>query len=266
MWPFSELPQNVATLRVGCGRQALEAKNPDTRKQAVVALSLVAAQFLSPLKAMLQDKDVEVRLATVVSLTEVRSQQSIAALRAALDDEVPEVSFAAAKALWGLHDTAGKQALLAILAGDSRSSSKFFSKQKRDALRMIHSPRVMLLFAVHKGIGFVPVPYMGLGVASMQTLLTDTGVSGRAAAALMLATEKDQATLEALRDALSDTDWSVRAAAVHALALRRDPRLRTDLAPLLDDQNEAVRLRAAAAYLRLAGQARTPDKAGARHE
>lgn len=34
-------------------RQALEAKNPDTRKQAVVALSLVAAQFLSPLKAML---------------------------------------------------------------------------------------------------------------------------------------------------------------------------------------------------------------------
>jgi HEAT repeat protein len=247
-------------------RQALEAKNPDTRKQAVVALSLVAAQFLSPLKAMLQDKDVEVRLTTVMSLTEVKSQESVAALRAALDDEVPEVSFAAAKALWGLHDPAGKQALLAILAGDSRSSSSIFSKQKRDALRMIHSPRVMLLFAVHKGIGFVPVPYMGVGVASMQALLTDTQVSGRAAAALMLATEKDQATLEALRDALSDTDWSVRAAAVHALALRRDPRLRTDLAPLLDDQNEAVRLRAAAAYLRLAGQARTPDKAGARHE
>jgi HEAT repeat protein len=104
-----------------------------------------------------------------------------------------------------------------------------------------------------------------LGVASMQALLTDTAVSGRAAAALMLATEKDQATLEALRDALSDADWSVRAAAVHSLALRRDPRLRTDLAPLLDDQNEAVRLRAAAAYLRLAGQGRrTPGTAGAR--
>src|SRR5450759_2784342 len=57
-------------------RQALEAKNPDTRKQAVVALSLVPAQFLSPLKAMLQDKDVEVRLATVASLTEVKSRQA----------------------------------------------------------------------------------------------------------------------------------------------------------------------------------------------
>ena len=88
--------------------------------------------------------------------------------------------------------------------------------------------------------------------------------SGRAAAALMLATEKDQATLEGLRDALSDTDWSVRAAAVHSLALRRDPRLRTDLTPLLDDPNEAVRLRAAAACLRLAGQGLTPVTARTR--
>ena len=245
-------------------QQALEAKNPNTRKQAVVAVSLVAAQFLSPLTAMLQDKEVEVRLATVASLAEVKSPQAVAALRAALNDEVPEVGFAAAKALWGWHDTAGKQALLAILAGDSQTASKFFSKQKRDALRMIHSPRVMLLFAMNKGLGFVPVPYLGLGIASMQELLTDPGISGRAAAALMLATEKDQATLEALRDALSDTEWLVRAAAVHSLALRRDPRLRTDLAPLLDDQNEAVRLRAAAAYLRLAGQERTSDTAGPR--
>jgi HEAT repeat protein len=245
-------------------RQALEAKQPETRKQAVVALSLVAAQFLSPLTAMLQDKDVEVRLATVVTLTEVKSNQTVAALRAALNDEVPEVSFAAAKALWGFHDTAGKRALLAVLAGDSQTSSNFLSKQKRDALRMMHSPRIMLMFAMNKGIGFVPVPYLGLGVASIQALLTDPGVSGRAAAALMLARETDAATLEALRDALSDTDWSVRAAAVHSLALRKDPQLRIDLAPLIDDQNEAVRMRAAAAYLRLEGQGRTPNTAGTR--
>ena len=244
-------------------RQALAANNPVTRKQAVVALSLVAAQFVSPLTDMLHDKDVEVRLAAVASLTEVKGQRAIAALHDALNDDVPEVSFAAARALWSVHDPAGKEALLAILAGDSQTSSKFFSKQKRDALRMMHSPQVLLLFALNKGIGFVPVPYLGLGVASMQALLTDAGVSGRAAAALMLATERDQATLEALRDALSDTDWSVRAAAVHALALRRDPRLRTDLAPLVDDQNEAVRLRAAAAYLKLAGPGRPPAAVGA---
>jgi HEAT repeat protein len=110
-----------------------------------------------------------------------------------------------------------------------------------------------------------PVPYLGLGVASMQALLNDPEVSSRATAALMLAHEKDQATLDALRNALNDKDWSVRAAAVHALALRRDPRLRTDVEALLGDENQAVRLRAAAGYLRVtARQGRTSGSAGTR--
>jgi len=98
------------------------------------------------------------------------------------------------------------------------------------------------------------VPFLGLGVASMQGLLNDAGDSGRAAAALMLANEKDQASLEALRGALTDKDWSVRAAAVHALAVRRDPRLQSELTPLLDDEQEAVRFRAAAGYLSVAAR------------
>src|ERR1022692_1843900 len=112
-------------------RQALENKNPDTRKQAV------------------------------------------AALRKALEDDVPEVSFAAAKALWMLHDSAGEQALLAVLGRESKTSSNFFSKQKRDALRMIHTPRVLFLFAARTGAGFAPVPGLGQGIGSMQALLTD---------------------------------------------------------------------------------------------
>jgi HEAT repeat protein len=83
----------------------------------------------------------------------------------------------------------------------------------------------------------------------MQGLMSDPGASERAAAALLLANEKDPATLEALRDALTDKDWSVRAAAVHALTLRRDPKLQSELMPLLDDDHAAVRLRAAAGYL-----------------
>jgi len=235
--------------------QALEARNPETRKQAVVALSLVAGQFLPQLTAMLADRDVDVRLATVMSLTEVKSPQVVAALRSALSDEVPEVSFAATKALWSIHEPIGKQALLSILAGDSQTSSNYFSKQRRDMLRLVRSPRGMLLFAMHQGIGFVPVPYLGVGVTSMQALISDVGVSGRAAAALMLATDRDPATLDALRDALKDSDWSVRAAAVHAIALRKDPRLKPDLASMLEDEHEGVRLRAAAACVRL-----TPPK------
>ena len=65
-------------------QQALEDKNPDTRKQAVVALSLVGTQFLSSLSGMLRDNDVDVRLAAVASLAEVKNDQAAAALRDAV--------------------------------------------------------------------------------------------------------------------------------------------------------------------------------------
>jgi HEAT repeat protein len=243
--------------------QALADKNPETRKQAVLALSLLGTQFLLPLKGMLHDDDVEVRLAAVASITEIKSPLALAALRDALNDDTPEVSFAAAKALWGVRDDAGRKALLAILGGETKTSSGFLTKQKREALRTVRSRRALLLFAMHRTVGFAPVPYLGLGVASMQALLSDPSVSGRATAALMLAHERDQVTLDALRDALTDSDWSVRAAAVHALALRRAPRLKADLTPLLNDDNQAVRLRAAAGYLAVAARPGRPGGSGA---
>jgi HEAT repeat protein len=172
-------------------------------------------------------------------------------LKKALDDDTPEVSFAAAKALLALNDPAGKAALLSVLSGETKTSSSFFSKQKRDAMRMMQTPKGMFLFALRQGIGFAPIPGIGSGLASMEGILSDPGISGRATAALLLARDKDPKTLEALRDALSDKDGSVRASAVHAIALRDDPKLIRDLKPLLDDKKEAVRLRAAAAVLRL---------------
>jgi len=234
-------------------QRALTAGNPETRKMAVVALSLAATRgpLFSQLEEMLRDKDLEVRLAVVQGLQEMKTKPAIAALRTALDDSTPEVSFAAAKALWALNDPAGKQALLAVLEGESKTSSGFFSKQTREAIRMMHTPRTTFLYAMRQGVGFAPVPGLGVGISSMQQILTDPGISGRAAAALLLGRDKDKATLDALLDALLDKDFRVRAAAVHSLALRNDPSLRVDLEPLIADEKEEVRLRAAAALLRL---------------
>src|ERR1035437_2033384 len=231
----------------------LDDKNPETRKQAVVALSLAgqSGPLFARMEEMLQDKDVEVRQAVVVSLSEVRTKRATAALHKALEDEVPEVSFTAAKALWARNDPAGKQAQLDILAGESKTSSNFCSKQKRQALRMMHTPQTTFLFAVRQGAAFIPFPGVGQGIASMQSILTDSGVPGRASAALLLGNDQTPAVLDALRDALSDKDWSVRAAAVHSLSLRNDPALKKSLEPLLEDDKEAVRMRAAAGYLRL---------------
>lgn len=255
----------ATTLEQRCNdllQQALENKNPDIRKQAVVALSLAAttAPAFAKLESVLQDKDVEVRLAAVASLAELKTVSAKAALRQALADDVPEVSFAAAKALWALHDPAGEQALLAVLGKQTKASSNYISQQKRDALRMLHTPRVLFLYAFRQGIGFVPLPGFGEGISSMQALLTDPGVSGRATAALLLGRDKGPATLDALEDALLDLDWSVRAAAVHSLALRDDPALQEQLEPLLDDDKAPVRLRAAAGVLRLSAIAAAKGK------
>jgi HEAT repeat protein len=234
-------------------QHSLTASNPETRKMAVVALSLAATSgpLFTQLEQMLQDKDLDVRLAVVEGLAGVKTKAAIAALHTALHDATPEVSFAAAKALWALDDPAGKQVLLAVLAGDNKSASGFFTKEKRQALRMMHTPRTTILFAVQKGAAFAPVPGLGMGISSMQQILTDPTVSGRATAALLLGRDKDKATLEALEDALVDKDYRVRAAAVHSMALRNDPALRADLEPLIEDVKEEVRLRAAAALLRL---------------
>jgi HEAT repeat protein len=234
-------------------KRGLSAHNPDTRVQAVVALSLASDKdaLLPLLIGMATDKDVQVRLAVVASLADVKSKAATDALHQALEDTVPEVSFAAAKALWNLHDPAGKQALLSVVQGDSKTASGYISAEMRQALRMMHTPATTFLYAVRQGIGFVPVPGLGEGIASMQALLTDPGTSGRATAVLLLGRDKDPAILPALEDALHDKNWTVRAAAVHSIALRDTPALKQDLAPLLDDEKEGVRLRTAAGYLRL---------------
>jgi HEAT repeat protein len=234
---------------------SLKDKNPDSRKQAVQALGLVSPRepYLSQLEAMLDDKDVEVRLATITSLVDLQNSRTVPALQKALDSDVPEISFAAAKALWTLNKSVGREALVAVLSGETKTSSGFITKQKREALRMLHTPKTMFLFVLQHGASFAPVPGLGAGVSSLQGILSDPSVSGRATAALLLGSDKGSGVLQALQDALADKDWSVRAAAVHAIALRNNPVLETDLVPLLEDRKEAVRVRAAAGYLRLEG-------------
>ena len=231
----------------------LKDKNPDTRKQAVQALGLVGPRdpYATQLPSLLDDKDIEVRLAVISSLLDLKNKNTANALKKALDGDVPEVSFAAAKALWTLGDPSGRSALVSVLSGDMKTQSGFITKQKRDALRMMHTPKTMFLFALRQGIGFAPIPDLGKGLSSLQGILGDPSVSGRATAALLLGADKDPHVLPALKDALEDKDWSVRAAAVHSIALRNDPALEAELLPLFDDTKEAVRVRAAAGYLRL---------------
>jgi len=232
---------------------ALQDKNPDTRVQAVQSMGLIGVHepYISTLNGMLDDKDVQVRVATVTSLVDLKTKGTVPALKKALGDDIPEVSFAAAKALWTLKDPDGEDALLSVLSGELKASSGFLDKKKRETLRMFHTPVPLMFFAIKTGAAFAPVPGLGTGVSSLQGILLDPTISGRAATILLLASDKDPRVLPALIDALQDKDGSVRAAACHAIALRNDRKLEKDLIPMLDDKKPAVRLRAAAGYLRL---------------
>ncbi|MCU1325654.1 MAG: lyase domain protein repeat-containing protein [Bryobacterales bacterium] len=250
---LAQKPAPLSEKASGILSDALNDNNPDTRKHAVQALGLVSLNgpYLSKLEAMLNDKDMEVSLGAITSLVDLKTKRTVPTLRKALEGDVPEVSFAAAKALWTMNEPAGRDALVSVLSGETKISSGFVTRQKRDALRMLQTPKTMFLFALKTGASMAPVPGLGAGVSSLQGILSDPGVSGRAATALLLSADKSPEVLEALREALGDDDWSVRAAAVHAIALRSDPSLKADLIPLLDDKKQAVRVRAAAGYLRL---------------
>jgi HEAT repeat protein len=234
---------------------ALGEKNPDTRKEAAAAFSLASARepYLTELGGVLNDKDVYVRLAALESTVDLRQKDAIPALNKALYDETPEVSFAAAKALYSLNDAAGRGALLAVAGGEIKPSTGTIAAKEREMARLFQTPRSLMLFAFRQSLDLVPVPGVGAGVSSITLILTDSGVSGRAAAILLLAHDKSAQVLPALREALKDKDTSVRAAAVHSIALHDDPAYMGDLSAAMSDPKEAVRFRAAAGYIRLAG-------------
>ena len=228
-------------------------RNPDGRKGAAEAFSLVGVKdgALDSLAPLLDDHDVSVRIAVVVTLGDFKDNRTLPLLKKALQDPVPEVDFAAAKVLYQLHDPAGVQFLLDVVSKESKASSSYLSKEKRGALRLLHTPTQLFTTIAIGAAGFAPVPGLGFGLSSAQGILSAPDSSARAASLLLIGSSRDPALPDAVGSALADNEWSVRAAAAHLVAMHPFPQFREQLVPLLDDKKDAVRVRAAAAYIRL---------------
>jgi HEAT repeat protein len=235
---------------------ALKSRNPETRKAGVKALRLVGEQepFATRLEGMLHDGDVPVRVAAVEALAELKNQRAIAALKTALSDQVPEVRYAAATALFNLHQVAGREFLIGVLNGHQKTCSGMVAEHIREARRTLEIPDALLTLAVERGTAFVPVPYFDAGIEAFKEIRAHNGVSSRASTAALLGKERDSRVIAALRVALTDKQPAVRAAAARSLALADDPAVEQDAAglfvPLFKDRHLAVRLTAAAGYLR----------------
>ncbi len=233
--------------------QGLTDKNPVKRKDAVIALGLAGAssEVFTRLTNALSDKDVDVQVATCATLGSLKDKRSIELLKTTVNSEIPEVVYAAATGLFQLGQPLGREVLIDVLQGEKKTSSNYITTQKRSVVQLLQNRPAMMRMAIKEGIGMIPIPGAGFGAASLEAILKDAGMSGRALVATMLANEKDAASLQALRDALDDKSWSVRAAAVHALAVRNRPEVLNEIIPMMDDKQDAVRWRAAAASLRL---------------
>ena len=239
---------------------AAHGRNPDDRRSVAEALSLVGVKdnALESLAPMLDDHDVSVRIAVVITLGDFKDQRTLPLLKKALKDPVPEVDFAAAKVLYQLQDPEGVQFLLSVVNKKSKASSSYLSREKRRALRLLHTPTKLLITVGIGAAGFAPVPGLGFGLSSAQGILTAPDSSARAASLLFIGSSRDPTLADAVGSALSDNEWSVRAAAVHLVAMHPFPEFREKLVLLLDDKKEAVRVRAAAAYVRLQHETEMP--------
>ncbi|HET7748552.1 MAG TPA: HEAT repeat domain-containing protein [Terriglobales bacterium] len=203
---------------------------------------------------VLKDKDPDLRAQAAATLGAMKSRAALPALRVALNDEAPQVSFSAAKSLWQLGDNAGRRVLLDVLQGDKGTKDGFVASHKREAKRELQDKKALVAMGAEKSAGeFLPGP-LGMGVGLAKQQLASGTDPARADSADLLSRRPDKATMLALKAALMDRDWSVRAAAAVALGRLARPGTQQWLEYALDDGKAAVRDAAAVGILRMSAR------------
>ncbi|HKW97412.1 MAG TPA: HEAT repeat domain-containing protein [Bryobacteraceae bacterium] len=235
--------------------------NPLKRAQAITALGGIGPmeQVLDLAEAALLDKDSSVRQTAAAVLGEMKARRAQANLRKALDDESPEVSFTAAKALWDMGDRSGREIFWQVLAGERSPSEGAIKGGVHNAKKQLHNPRGLALMGIKEGAGALLGPF-SLGVGLAEELIKDKSAPARALSAQLLATDPDPNSGDELERALTDKNAVVRAAVARSLGARSSRDALPKLEPLLADANDAVRYNAAAAVIRLSQPARRRPK------
>jgi len=184
-----------------------------------------------------------------MALGDMKAEAAKPSLRALLDDESPEVGFAAANALWEMGDRSGREIFIATLAGDRKGDGAVKAGLKSNIAKY-SDPKTLAMTGVKATAGafFGPLP---LGITIAQALLKDHTASARAECAALLAKDPSSDAVEELTQALSDKNWAVRAAAAQALAVSPGKVSPEVFEPLLIDDNKSVRDIAAAGIVRL---------------
>jgi HEAT repeat protein len=219
----------------------------NTRAIAVRVLGLIHANTRGTAlaeKALSDDKS-EVRAAGAFALGSMGAEGSIPKLQELLQDKDLSVVLESAQALVKLGDSAGYEVYYAILTRERKATKGVLGEQEK----MLKDPKKMAEFGFEQGIGFVP--FAGIGWEAFKSLSHDDVSPVRAAAAKILANDKDPSSGDALVGAASDKSWIVRVAALDAIGRRKDVSLVPKIVFAMDDNKEAVRYTAAAVIVEL---------------
>lgn len=229
-------------------------KNSEQRIATMRVLQLIPgdAKAVAMAEKGLQDKDVEVRVAAVLSLGAMKSKNAIPQLVAVgKSDTEGAVVMAAAKSLIELGDVRGYEAYYAALTGQRKSGESLIGGEEKELNQLLKDPKQMETMAFEQGLGFVPFGGYGLQAYDAIHKSETKEPIVKATSIRILAKDPDPRTAKALVAATTDKSEIVRAAAFDALARRGDPAVLPDLASGLKDEKEEVKLTAAAAVIHL---------------
>ena len=235
-------------------RQGSTDKNPETRRQAVAAAGSIGASSPEAVKFVedgLKDMDSLVRQTAAGELGEMKSKQSIPALKTALDDPSAEVAFAAAKALWDMGDNTGRSLIEDVLTGQQKTSEGLVGGAVQDAKRKAHEPRTLAVMGFKEASGALLGPF-NIGVIAAEQAFKDGSAGARALASTLLARNCDAQSLRLLEwSATEDKSWAVKASVAKALGQCGNQNTIPSLERNLSDSHAAVRFMSAAAIIRI---------------
>jgi HEAT repeat protein len=228
-----------------------DTKHVETCIQALAALGTMGANDRAAglITGAFKDPERDIRTAAILAAAQSKNPALLRYVRVALDDPEPEVAFAAATALWKVHDHSGEDILVAVASGERRANATLMNGARHSAARDLHNPATMAKLGATQGAYFLLGPF-GFGLSAVEYARKNGGDSARATSIDLLAEQHTADVHKELVDALSDKDPAVRAAAAKGLGQWSDPATATALAALLDDPKLPVRLTGAAAYLR----------------
>lgn len=229
------------------------------RTAALAALAAIGARedVLPLLKGALQDKNSLVRKNAALALGDLQEHSAAPALRQLLDDPSPDVSFAAASALWKMGDRSGRNLFISTLNGE-RKGDGIVKSEMKSTVERYRDPKQLAMMGARQAAGtFLGPASMGIGVA--EALMKDRGAQARAQSATLLAKDPSADAVHELSLALHDKNWAVRTAAAQALTKSPADVSPGEFEPLLVDDNCQVRDMAAAGIIRSTHAPRPKD-------